>query len=432
MRVLLRSRKDPFRVLSADRTFRQNAIGDNVGNLVFSHAAHRLLSVQGNDVVSNRFAAQIDDAPRINEEFDVFVVPLANAFRKSFKGHLDALTDLIERLTIPVVVLGVGAQATTGYNASRLTPLESSVRRFVGAVLDRSASIGVRGEFTAEYLHGLGFRDVEVIGCPSLFLRGPDLHVAKDPAGLTARSRVAINVSPYVKDMGAITMAAHRRYPHLTYVPQDLKTLGLLIYGDSPDEAGRTSDLPVHETHPLYRERKIRFFLDPPTWMDFLATQDFSFGTRIHGNITSTLAGTPAVVLAHDSRTLELARYHEIPHRLVRNVGADVDPAELYAEADYTGLNSGHAKRWEVFSGFMERNGLQHVYQGGRLDPGAVAFDARVSATSYPGPVRPPRQRGMVDDVAVRLRRHAHAAVAHARRAARAARDAGATGLGGR
>ena len=421
MRILVRSRKSPFRVLSGRRTYRHNAIADNVGNLVFSHAAHRLLSVEGNEVVSNRFASRAEDAAQINADYDVFVVPLANAFRPSFRPYLDTLTDLVERLTIPVVVLGVGAQAGTGYDASRLKAMEPSVRRFVGAVLDRSASIGVRGEFTAEYLTGLGFRDVEVIGCPSLFLRGPDLHVDTAPDGLTPESRIALNVSPYVKAMGPITMAAHRRYPHLTYVPQDLRTLGLLLDGDTPEEAGRTSPLPLHESHPLYRQDKIRFFLDPPTWMAFLATRDFSFGTRIHGNICSIVAGTPAVVLAHDSRTLELARYHEIPYRLVKDVPPDVDPARLYAEADYSGLNGGHLRRWEVFSRFLERSGLQHVYRDGRVDPGAAAFDARVAATHYPGPVGPRLQPGLIDDLSVRMRRRARATAAHGARAARAA-----------
>ena len=53
---------------------------------------------------------------RANSEFDVFVVPMANAFRADFVDSLDRLTDFIERLTIPVVVVGVGAQSSTGYD----------------------------------------------------------------------------------------------------------------------------------------------------------------------------------------------------------------------------------------------------------------------------------------------------------------------------
>jgi hypothetical protein len=404
VRILIRSRRDPFTATSALDTYARNTIGDNVGNLVFSNASHRLLSRQDNEVVSNEFKADAGKAQRINEEYDAFVIPLANAFRHSFRKQLDALTELVERLTIPVVVLGVGAQAGTHRNLERLDPIEDSVKRFVGAVLDRSPAIGVRGEVTAEYLHKLGFSDVEVIGCPSLFMRGPDLRVDKSVPRLTRRSPVAINISPYVKEMGPITMAAYARYPHLTYVAQDRKTLRLLLEGDvDPKDVGKRNLVPVHETHPLYRDDKIRFFLDPWTWFDFLGTQHFSYGSRIHGNIAALLAGTPAVVLAHDSRTLELARYHEIPHRLVTEVPPDVDPAQLYAEADYSGFNDGHQKRWETFAAYLERSGLTHVYQGDTVDPGAAAFDARVATTTFPGPVGPLRAQSRVLGRARRL-----------------------------
>ena len=56
------------------------------------------------------------------------------------------------------------------------------VRDFVAAVLDRGPSIGVRGELTADFLRRLGSRDVEVIGCPSMFFHGPRLDVAKRTA----------------------------------------------------------------------------------------------------------------------------------------------------------------------------------------------------------------------------------------------------------
>ena len=77
--------------------------------------------------------------------------------------------------------------------------------------------------------------------------------------------------------------------------------------------------LPVHPSHPFFREDRTRFYVDPWPWIDDLRDFDFSFGTRIHGTIAALLAGTPAVVLAHDSRTLELARYFDIPHRLMRD-----------------------------------------------------------------------------------------------------------------
>ena len=59
------------------------------------------------------------------------------------------------------------------------------MKAFVRAVLDHGPSIGVRGELTAEYLRSLGFRDVEVVGCPSMFAWGPDLRVERKVPELT-------------------------------------------------------------------------------------------------------------------------------------------------------------------------------------------------------------------------------------------------------
>ena len=388
MRILIRSHRDPFTATSARETFDENGIGNNVGNLVFSAAAHRLLSRQDNTVVAHNLKELPGGAARINDEFDTVVIPLANAFRPSFQSTLDRLSDLIEQLTVPVVVLGVGAQADSEDDLARLDPIGPSVKRFSRAVLDRSPSIGVRGEYTAEYLTQLGFSDVEVIGCPSLFLHGPDLRVEKRLSGLTPSSRLAINVSPYVDEMGAITMSTYARYRDLLYVAQDRRTLGLLLDGDKWGDVGKRSPLPLYATHPMFRHRKIRFPLDPWTWMRLMAERDFSFGTRIHGNIVALLAGTPAVVFTHDSRTLELARYHEIPYRAISDVPLDLDPADLYAEADFSAFNAGHAGRFARLLDFMERCGLPHAYADGTVDAGVAAFDARVATVSFPDPLR--------------------------------------------
>jgi hypothetical protein len=384
-RILLRSKKDPFEVVGPGEGIRRDIFGTNAGNLIFSHAAHKLLATSGTEVVPSHFSAKASEAERINEEYDVFVVPLANAFRRSFLPRLRELTALIERLTIPVVVLGVGVQTTLDYDLGYPEPINDEVKRFVAAVLDRSASIGVRGECTERYLHHLGFTDVEVIGCPSMFLDGPQLRVTPPGGPLTRESRIALNASRSAMktgDVGGFVTANHRRYPHLRYVAQETKDLELLYWGDTSQVEDRHNSAPVNRTHPLFSENKVRVYLDPPTWIRDLRGFDFAFGTRIHGNIAALLAGTPAVVLCHDSRTLELCRYFDIPHRAITDVPRDVDAADLYAHADVTGLNSGHAERFRRFTGFLERNGLDHVFSPGQ-DEGRE-FDKRVAETAYP------------------------------------------------
>ncbi len=387
-RIVIRSHKAPFVVADAETTYDKNLIGNNTGNLVFSQSVYRLLSTADAELSTSGLAKS--KSRSLNANFDHVVIPLANAFRPGYEATLDALSTLIEDLTIPVTVVGVGAQASIEGNYKDIESVGAATTRFVRTVLDHSPSIGVRGEFTAEFLAGLGFGEehVRVIGCPSMFMYGPDLAVHKKVDALTTESPIALNVSPYVKEMGPISHYGADHYPHLVYMAQNIQTLELMLYGTYPMGKKGTmlrTGVPVTLDHPLIRQNRVRFFLDPKAWFDHLATYDFSFGTRIHGNIAALLAGTPALLLAHDSRTLELAHYHQIPHREIGSLPDPADPAMLYADADWEPLNAGQPERWERFAGFLAEHDLDQVYgEGG--DRGRT-FDDQLAATDLPGPV---------------------------------------------
>ncbi|SCG60714.1 polysaccharide pyruvyl transferase family protein [Micromonospora halophytica] len=385
-RILMRARKGPFDVRSPEEAYEGDWIGENNGNLVFSHAAHKLLSTTTAEITPTAFRIDLREADMINERYDVYVVPLANAFRRSYAHRVELMTRLIEKLKIPVVVLGVGVQTDLAGDREYLRPIDDVVGRFMRAVLDRSPSVGVRGEITERYLRTLGFSAVDVIGCPSMFLHGDRIAVEKTKPALTTDDRVALTISPYVKSMAKIVASHHRRYPNLRYLPQDLKTLGTLLYGDAPEHRGKTSPIPIHTSHPLFVEDKVRMFCDPWTWMDYLAGFDFAFGTRIHGTITALVAGTPGYLFAHDSRTLELARYFDIPHRAMKDVPADVDAAQLYAEADYTALHAGHRARYATMAAFLAKHRLGNAFDDGDA---TARFDEQVRATAFPPAVRP-------------------------------------------
>lgn len=374
---------------SLEQSLHRDVFATNAGNLIFSDAAHKILTTPRAEVFSNGIRTDPSAAGRINEEFDVFVVPLANAFRPTFERPLKRMTQLIKKLRIPVVVLGVGAQADLKYDAARLKPMEPTVREFVTEVLNRSASIGVRGEFTEQYLKNMGFRDVEVIGCPSMFMNGETFTLEKRAESLTTESRVSVNGShSAVRSHGldAIIRQAHERYPHLRFVGQNLLEAQLLHWRETSNPIGAQTSMPTHPSHPMYREGKVRLYVDPATWIDELRAFDFSFGSRIHGNIAALLAGVPSTVLCSDSRTLELCRYFGIPHRKISETPKNIDPAELYEAADFGELVNGHKERFLRFTGFMERNGLENTFHHG--DSGK-AFEAQLSKLALPPAVRP-------------------------------------------
>ena len=117
-----------------------------------------------------------------------------------------------------------------------------------------------------------------------------------------------------------------------------------------------------------------------------MATQHFAYGTRFHGNVAALLGGTPAHLLAHDSRTLELAEYHRMPYTMMPSFDADVSAAELYAATDMSEFNAELPRGFDRFTAFLDRNGLQHVHTPGN---GRGDFDERLAAATFPKPVHP-------------------------------------------
>lgn len=396
---------------SGREVFARNLFGDNLGNLLFTYAVERQLSASTATVLAEPTRGRGLDPHWLQEHVDHLVLPLANAFRWSFRDLLDRLSGLIEQVSLPVTVIGVGAQAAADgtWNPKTSAETDASVRRFVKAVLEHGPSIGVRGEFTRDYLLGLGFPDdaVRIIGCPSMFLRGRDLALRVGPE-LTAESRVAINLSPYVAAMGPVIQHHLIHYPRLDYVAQDVHSLGLLMGEEYGGKGAGDLLLPTHADHPLIAQGRAWMALNSPTWLAELARYDVSLGTRIHGNIAALLAGTPAFVLAHDSRTLELARYHEIPHRLIGalDAPADADVAALAAAADFGPTVANHGERFGRYVSYLDEHRLPHIFAPGESGAG---FDAAVAAVDYPPVVwagRPvpddvPRRRRLLD----RLRR---------------------------
>ncbi|MGW5876716.1 polysaccharide pyruvyl transferase family protein [Nocardiopsis terrae] len=385
-RILLRSSKTPFEAATVEETLQQKIGGANLGNLVFSDSAFKMLDVSGAEITTMGFRTRIPSPEEINEKYDYCVLPFANAFRPAFQRQLEQWTDVIEKLTVPVMVLGIGAQSTLDYDLEPMRSLDASVKRFASAVLDRAPSIGVRGEFTQKYLNHLGFKDVEVIGCPSMFRYGRSLSVDKGTHGLSTDARIGMSVTGGVQgDLGQIVMDNYRRYPNLRYIAQDIPDLEKLYWGDTSKAAGKSAAMPDHRSHPLFEENRVRLHLDPITWIREMGTYDFVFGTRIHGNIVSLLGGTPSVVLCHDSRTLELSEYFDIPHRRMTEPAEEFDAAKLYEQADYTALVKGHDERFDRMTGFIEKHGLAHVYQSDQ--DGGAAFEERINAIDFTPPV---------------------------------------------
>lgn len=108
LRILLRAYKNSLRVTSLCYSLNRNLMGGNVGNLLFSQTMCHLLSTKNSRIRTNTLICL--DPDRVNATHSQVVVPLANAFWHAFIDDSWTLTELFNKVPIPVIVMGAGTQ----------------------------------------------------------------------------------------------------------------------------------------------------------------------------------------------------------------------------------------------------------------------------------------------------------------------------------
>lgn len=388
-RILIRESKTPFDIVWREQipehAFRrvynsQHRNGmKNYGNLMFGHAAYKVLSAPGVEFGIDRYGLTLRDYTdreigEINDSYDAVVLPMDDAFRLAAKGKelVGRLARNVSKLKIPVTIVGVGARfGVDKVDFSDLDPMKAEIKQLIAGIMDRTESMAVRGEVTRDYLVHLGFSQdrIEVIGCPSIYYHGENLKVEKGPLG-----EVAFYYTPQTTDPRVLAFSDYynRHSEGVTYIPQERALLQDFADGRIPRADSENS---LKNPAPrLHRPENTAFLCDIVPWMDFLKTKSFSIGTRIHGNIVSILAGTPGHVICHDSRTLEMSRYLDIPHTTYAQL-EDFDGAAAFERSDYTAMMRNHPARLAKYAKFLERNNLAHIL----YDQAALrAHDAKV------------------------------------------------------
>lgn len=393
-RILIRAGKEPWVAVSPESNLDFNVLGTNSGNMLFSSAVFATLSTDENELLADYFQVERTSsasslAGAIAERFDRIVLPFANAFRSSFVPHLNRWTDVVERVGMPVSVLGVGGQFSLEGRPTATPEVDEATTRFMRAVLDRGPSIGVRGPITAEYLAGLGFGDehVTVTGCPSLYRPDIDVRMRDASVPLPDDARIAFNLTPNPRYEGmehlvSILEEARSAYGDVVYIPQENQDLAHMLWG-TPFTATADRTLPRHAGHWLFTENRSRFFVDERTWREFLSGHDLAVGNRIHGTIASVLAGVPSIVLPFDSRITELAEVHRLPNLPLAQLAAGTTADDLRAAIDAASFNERHRANLDAYRDFLDAHGLRHAFREGAEE----RYSERVAKAQLPGPV---------------------------------------------
>ena len=157
MRILMRGAIDPMIDMNPAKFIIENHTGGNIGNMIFTNSIARTLLVDAQTTIDylDLRKQTLDDAYAsfVNETYDYFLIPLANAFKVTNHDELTIIAGFVKKLRIPCCIIGVGIQrALTGGRFSKIYPHCAEAKAMVAAVLEKSPMIGVRGELTGEQL----------------------------------------------------------------------------------------------------------------------------------------------------------------------------------------------------------------------------------------------------------------------------------------
>ena len=193
-----------------------------------------------------------------------------------------------------------------------------------------------------------------------MYQLGSDFRMCEDKKEILSLKPVVNGKVRYVKEI-------LKKYPQSVLMDQEVYFSCLFDPEYFQSLGSLKSRILFHEylnsySAALLKDNRIKMIADMGNWFTYLQYEGFNYsiGNRIHGNIMSILAGIPATVLAHDTRTREMAEFFEIPLHLVsKNETLSVrDFERLYINADYSKFNATYRSKYNAYVDFLKKYGI--------------------------------------------------------------------------
>lgn len=342
--------------------------GHNTGNLAFGYALQGQVEGTGAIVPWEATKSEIDAAG------DLGVMPCANQLGR----HADMAwaAERLKGVKSRLVAVGMGGQfpfdsSDPGVPQGTLDWLAEIVER---APSPGQPNISVRGDRSMSALERYGLdKHAVLLGCPSLFL-SPDPELGATIARKFAQPIRRVGVTAGHQDWSHLKMieASLCRVVGRTrgsYIAQSALQMVALCRGDaglvSREELAACRDymLPDFELDDFIAWARAfgNVFFDVPAWIEHLRHCDFVAGTRIHGVMLALQAGTPALCITHDSRTLEFCQAMRVPYVESHRISGGFEFGDLkdLFVFDHEEFDANRRRLGRSYVQFLTRNGLQ-------------------------------------------------------------------------
>ncbi|MGQ3674878.1 polysaccharide pyruvyl transferase family protein [Xanthobacter sp. TB0139] len=333
-------------------------IGGNTGNCAFISGIAAIIDL---DVLPRGY---IHASNGELADYSTFVTSDLIWIRQGVEAP-DTIKTLLDRHSDKkIVAISVGLHSKEYRSDFALSP---DMKYTLERIADRS-TIAVRGNYTAEILSKYGIRNIEVIGCPSVYqypLYQKSFHTILD------RSMAA-------EESGRYTANFRTFYEALS--AQEIETLR--YFADNFQGFAEQTHLRFSEMKPfsepdydrirawISENEKVMFSLSE--WVDYCSHYDFSMGSRFHGNVIAFLAGIRSLVIVCDTRTRELAEFFSFPFIEEDEFQANLPVSSYIDRADFTPMISDYHNKIARFHIFLQRNGLRF---SDRFQAALGAFD---------------------------------------------------------
>ncbi len=341
----------------------------NIGDAFVYDSSLKLLHFEGVGGANIRDASETD-IERYNSEFDYALLRGSNYLHAEMDW--ENAPAILNRLRIPIIALGIGAQAP----AKGKLHLTRDARRVLECIAEHSASIGVRGAYTADVLWSLGIRNVRIVGCPTIFRNNdPALRIDLPPLEtvhrvcFTLRREVghdyAEDIDRYL-DLQRDTIIELSRRFDLHVAAQGEVEEKKVLWGSPHVREEALSLLRQQgwlrgETDPLealYNGRL--FYADSVAEFEaFNRRQDLVLGYRLHGNLLSLANRVPSVYFTYDSRTVEFAETFQIPSFNVFG-GKAFRLEDYWDQSLFERFNRAYYQRYRDMRLFLDENRVAH------------------------------------------------------------------------
>lgn len=350
----------------------------NIGDAFVHDSSLKLLDYDSVSVLDISDVNQAD-INFYNNEYEYCFLRGSNYLNPSMEWR--CALDVLKKLTIPVIAFGIGAQAPT----SGCTVLSDETKEVMRAIADHSATLGVRGTYTAELLWSIGVKNVQIIGCPTLFRRNdPDMRIELPPlsavhnVGYTLRREVS---ATYARDIERYLSVQKQTILHLSTL-YDLTVMAQgeveekkMVFGKAHQREEAIRDLthahwfagPDDPLLTLYQQRL--FYSDVVADYDaVVGRQDLVLGYRLHGNLIALANKVPAIYFTYDSRTSEFVETFQIPAFDVFS-GRTFELQEYWDQGRFERFNRAAYAGYRTMRAFLDENGIAHRMAGDAARP---------------------------------------------------------------